>query len=171
MVNRSEPLKKGDHVQFNFGPTAVSGVVIDDRGPIGFNKTRIYRVSIPNDPYGTEVIEVASDELEIDRRPLAKLSPAEMVDYFSKGGLIEVLNSNYAGGAGSVWLTRDSLGNLVHTFVAERGITGGVSIPSMATQSQKIFSPKMDEVLNFLRAFGLTNEQATDVVEKVGTTP
>jgi hypothetical protein len=70
-----------------------------------------------------------------------------------------------------VWLTRDSLGNVVHTFVAERGILGGATVPPFALHDNRVFAPKRDEVLAYLATFGLSSEDARSVVDAIGTAP
>ena len=172
MVARNS-ISVGDHVRFTLGTTPIEGVVIDDRGPIGANRIRIFSVRIPNDPYDEDVIEMPEDELALASNSIGSIPKESIVRYLEDGGLIQILQSNKSGGTAHarVWLGRDSLGNVVHTFIAERGIVGGAAVPFFAIHDNRIFTSKLDEVLSFLSTFGLSTQDAKQVVEEVGTAP
>ena len=163
----------GDSVRFTLGITPVHGIVIDDRGPIGANCVRIFRVRVPNDPYDDGVIEMPEDELALEDKNIAPIPSADIVRYLENGGLVQILKTNMSGGRNQprVWLSRDSLGNVVHTFIAERGRVGGSIIPFMALHDNRVFAPKLDEVLTFLSTFGLSEYDAKQVITGVGTAP
>jgi len=161
----------GDNVSFTLGTTPVQGVVVDDRGPIGANSVRIFRVLIPNDPYDEDVIEMPEDDLSLANNSVVAISDDKIVDYLEHGGLVQILKSNMSGGRNQpcVWLRPDSLGNVVHTFVATRGTVGGAIVPFLALNDNRIFTPKMKEVLTFLSTFGLSKRDAERVAETIGT--
>ena len=161
----------GVNVSFTFGTSAIQGVVIEDRGPIGANRVRIFRVQIPNDPYDDDFIEMPEDELALASQNIELIPDEDIVDYLENGGLVQILKCNVSGGKTQprVWLKRDSLGNVVHTFIAERGSVGGASIPFSVLHDNRIFTPKLDEVLEFLSTFGLSKSDAKRVAQSVGT--
>lgn len=163
----------GDNVSFTLGTTPVQGVVVDDRGPIGANSVRIFRVLIANDPYDEDVIEMPEDDLSLANNSVEAISGDKIVDYLEHGGLVQILKSNMSGGRNQpcVWLRPDSLGNVVHTFVAARGTVGGAIVPFLALNDNRIFTPKMTEVLAFLSTFGLSKREAEHVAETIGTAP
>jgi hypothetical protein len=163
----------GDNVCFVFGTTPIQGVVVDDRGPIGADHVRIYAVRIPNEPFDDYVIEMPGDELDLAVASTDPIPEANVVDYLEHGGLVQILKSNSADGANrpQVWLVRDSLGNVVHTFHAEHGLVGGAVAPFFALHGNRIFTPKQQEVIDFLESFGLSVENAERVVRTVGTAP
>lgn len=160
-------------MSFTLGTTPIQGVVIDDRGPIGANRVRIFRVRVPNDPYDEDVIEMPEDELALENRSIESIPNPDVVNYLEHGGLVQILKANMSGGKNQprVWLGRDSLGNVVHTFIAERGSVGGATIPFFALHDNRLFTPKLNEVLAFLSTFGLTAGDAKQVARAVGTAP
>jgi len=163
----------GDNVRFTLGTTPVHGVVIDDRGPIGANRVRIFRVCVPNDPYDEDVIEMPEDELALENQSMESIPNGDIVNYLGHGGLVQILKANMSGGKNQprVWLRRDSLGNVVHTFIAERGSVGGATIPFFALYDNRVFTPKLAEVLTFLSTFGLSARDAKQVATAVGSAP
>ena len=163
----------GDNVCFTLGTTPIEGVVIDDRGPLGANNVRIYRVRIPNDPYDEDVIEMPADELALANTSVKAIPVDRIVDYLENGGLLQILKSNMSGGKNPprVWLVRDSLGNVVHTFSAERGGVGGATVPFLALHDNRVFLEKVNETLTFLSTFGLSGRDAQNVIETIGTAP
>ncbi len=133
----------GDYVSFVLGTAPIRGIVVDDRGPIGANKVRIFTMRVPNDPYEDDVFEMPEDELAPAKRNLEPIPRAQIIEYLENGGLVQMLNANMSGGKVQpcVWLGRDSLGNVVHTFSAERGIVGGARVPFAALHNNRIFAP------------------------------
>lgn len=166
-----ETISVGDSVSFTLGTTPIYGVVVDDRGPIGANSVRIFRVRIPNDPYDDDIFEMPEDELALAKTIVESIPGTSIVDYLEHGGLIQILKSNMSGGKNQpcVWLRRDSLGNVVHTFIAERGNVGGAAVPFFALQDNRIFAAKQKEVLTFLSTFGLSKGDAKRVADAIGT--
>ena len=174
---RSSRFRVGDRVRFPFGRHSVSGVVTEDRGPIGLRGGRLYRIQVPMDPYEPEDYTVPEGELE----PVAKgdpkeqpLAKEEICRYMKNGGLVAILMSNSSGGSNQprVWLCRDQLGNITHTFSQDRGLVGGDTVPFWTLfDNDRIFLPKKDQVAAFLASFGLTPEEAEGVIQAVGTSP
>lgn len=167
------PFSVGDKVCFTIGTRAVRGVIVEDRGPIGVRKAHIYRVQVPNDPYEDEFTEMPEDVLSPSDDSIAPLPNSAIIQYLIHGGLTQILRSNGSGGknASQVWLTRDSLGNVVHTFAAERGLVGGAPVPFLALHGSRIFKPKLEEVIDYLTTFGLSRDDARRVAGAVGTAP
>lgn len=161
----------GDTVWFTLGTTPIHGVVIDDRGPIGANRVRIFRIRVPNDPYDEDVFEMPEDELVLEDKSIESIPVADIVSYLKHGGLLQILKANMSGGRNQprLWLAHDSLGHVVHTFIAERGKVGGATIPFSALHDNRVFEPKLGEVLTFLSTFGLSQRDAQEVVAAVGT--
>ena len=150
--------------------------IVEDRGAIGVHGRHLYQVLVAMDPFEPASYEVPEDELEvIEGNAGADLSAkkSESIDYLKKGGLISILRSNISGGRSQprVWLTLDSLGNVTHSFIQERGLLGGASVPFRAVHEDRVFTPKKDEVLTFLQSFGLDRREAEDVLTSVGTAP
>lgn len=170
MVNQRS-ITVGDTVSFQLGTTLTQGVVVDDRGPIGVGNVHIFRVRIPNDPYDDDEIEMPEDELSLDIGIVDSISKSEIVDYLEHGGLVQILKSNSSGGRTQprVWLGQDSLGNVVHTFVPERGKVGGATVPFFALHNNRLFSPNVADISEFLLSFGLSKEDARQVIATVGT--
>ena len=161
----------GDTVRFTLGTTPVTGIVIDDRGPIGANGVRIYRVRVPNSPYDDELFEMAEDELDVQPPPDTDVPKDAIVEYLQHGGLVQILRQNLSGGKSQprVWLRRDTAGNVVHTFTEAPGAVGGATVPFAALRANRIFAPKRGDVLAFLKTFGLSGDDANRVIDAVGT--
>jgi hypothetical protein len=158
----------GDWVSFRYGLRRVWAQVIEDRGPLGVNRRRLYRIRVGDESGESVAFEVPEDDLtpiEPDR--------ARVIEYLKGGGLIAILRLNLGGGRSRprVWLSVDSNGQLTHTFDSERGLVGGDIIPLFALQGEQIFTPKAEEVIGFLSNFELTRPEAEDVVRSVGTAP
>jgi hypothetical protein len=66
LASSEAKLKKGDRVRFKFGLETVEGIVVEDRGPIGRGRRRLYGIRFPADrPKGDEgtYIELGDEEL------------------------------------------------------------------------------------------------------------
>jgi hypothetical protein len=166
----------GDRVRIPLGPRKIAGVVVEDRGAIGVRGQHLYQVLVPMDPFEPAAFELPEEEIEAARDSTDNedaIDTAKAIDYLKNGGLVAILRSNTSGGRDQpkVWLRLDSLGNVTHTFIRERGQAGGESVPFLAFHEDHVFTPKRDEVLAFLRSFGLDDIQAEDVISSVGTSP
>ena len=61
---------------------------------------------------------------------------------------------------------------MTHTFAAEHGQVGGDrSVPFAAFWEAAVHAQKRDEVAAYLLTFGLTPEEAEDVIRAVGVSP
>jgi len=160
----------GHWVSFEYGLRRVWAQIIEDRGPLGVNGRWIYRVRVDDDPESGE-----SDRFEVPEDDLAPGEPdkAAVIEALKRGGLLTILRYNLGGAPEKprAWLTFDSRGNLVPTFDKYKGLIGGEVVPFFALQGYQIFTPKVDEVLNFLPSFGLSRAEAKEVVQSVGQVP
>jgi hypothetical protein len=151
-------------------------VIIEDLGPLGVGGRHLYEVEVPMDPFESTISTLREDEIEPAGEPTEaerRLARKEIINYLRNGGLISILFTDLSGGRNQprVWLCRDSLGNLTHTFAEERGIVGGRTVPFSAIYGDRVFSPKKDEVLSFLQSFNLNRDEAEYVLASVGTAP
>lgn len=165
----------GDSVRVPIGHGKAAGIVTEDRGPIGVGGRHLYQVEVAMDPFDSMTVELPEDEFEVDTesnrpKPLAR---EEIVDYLKWGGLIAILRSNLGGkNQPQVWLCRDSLGNLTHTFSEERGLIGGETVPFFTVHQGRVFKPKENQVLSYLmKSFHLHEDDAREVLNSVGVAP
>jgi hypothetical protein len=168
-AQRATPrFKVGDWVSFQYGPRQVWAQVIEDRGCLGVNRRRLYRIRVGEESEESRAFEMPEDDL----RP-ARPQRAAVMDYLKNGGLLEILRANLGGGRSQprVWLTFDSHGKLTHTFDAARGLIGGAVVPFFALHGNAVFKPKAEEVVSFLGDFGLSHDDAREVMNFVGTGP
>lgn len=169
-------LRVGDQVRFTMGRRELSGVILQDRGPIGVEGRHLYQVEVPQEPLEPTLMELREDEVELidaDLKSAKSIESERVVEYLVNGGLVGILRSNLSGGRNQprVWLCLSQLGNVTHTFVAERGIVGGETVPFAALNDHHIFTPKVDEVRSLLKNFGLSSKNVERVVAEVGTSP
>ena len=170
----STKFRVGDRVLIPLGIRKVRALISEDRGPLGVFGRRIYQVLVPADPFEPNVYEYPEDEIEPwEASPERALDPAQIMGYLPNGGLISILTANRAGGRDQprVWLCRDCLGNVTHTFTRERGLIGGETVPYMASEGNRIFEPKQLEVSSFLNSFHLNSLQVQEVFGSVGSFP
>jgi hypothetical protein len=165
----------GDQVKVDFGRRTMTGTIVEDRGLIGIQGRRLFRVSIPTDPFEPMTLELPEDEMEpVPTGESAKpMDKTKVMDYLVHGGLSSILRANLSGGRGEprVWLCHDQLENVTHTFSADRGVVGGEHIPFFALHGTKVFTPKREAVLSFVESFGMNRRDAEKVVSEVGTAP
>ncbi len=168
--------KVGDRVRCqHFIYPYLRGTIAEDRGLLGIDGHRQYVVSIYSDPFEPEPRMVAEDQIELEMTPPAPLEKPEILRFLKNGGLIMILMTNPSPEGPKdprVWLCRDQLGNVIFTFAAERGLIGGATVPFAAFwDSDHIRAEKRDEVAAYLLTFGLTPEEAEDVIRAVGVSP
>jgi hypothetical protein len=157
----------GDWVTFQYGVRPVFAQIIEDRGPLGANRRRLYRIRIDWELNESTDFEMPEDEME-----KAVPDTAAILRYLKQGGLVEILHTNLRGGKDQprVWLTFNSGGEVSYTLDASRRCIGkGVVVPFWALHENKVFLPKKEAVLDLLASFGLTRGEAEEVVEAVGT--
>jgi hypothetical protein len=159
----------GDNVRFTFGTLPVTGEIVEDRGPLGADGGQIVRVRLDMDPYEPMFFEMPVTELEHWDQPEAPLTVEEIQRYLMNGGLLLMLPSSPKEGEPRVWLRRDHLGNVTHTFIEKRGMVGGAIPPSAVRTDVRIRATRRDAVREFIKSFGLSNREADDVIRKVGT--
>ena len=164
----------GDRVRIDLGRHKLTGVIVEDRGAIGVGGRRLFQVSIPIDPFEPMTMELPENEMEAvsaETEASTSMDKQKIIDYLVNGGLISILHSNLSGGRNQprVWLCPDQLGNVTHTFVSERGVIGGQLVPFGALHHDKIFKVKREPVVSFVESFGLSHQEAEDVVSEVGT--
>jgi hypothetical protein len=175
-VHRQASFHIGDLVRIDFGRRKLTGVIVEDRGAIGAQGRHLFQVEIPMDPFEPMNVELPGDEIEPvapETLTASSLDKRKIVNYLVNGGLISILRSNLSGGKSQprVWLCLDQLGNITHTLVPERGVIGGQVVPFWAVQDDKVFLPERDRVLSFVESFGLSRQEAEQVVFEVGTAP
>lgn len=157
----------GDFVAFLYGPHRAVARVVEDRGPLGLNGHHVYRVAHFSE-------EEESDEFELPEHALEPrtLSRAEKMDYLAGGALLDILRRGSGGrNPPRVWLSFTPRGRISHTFIEQNGVLGGEVIPprTLTEDERKIFEPKKDEVVAFVRSFGLVQTDAEEVVRRIGT--
>jgi hypothetical protein len=66
--------RKGDRVRFHFVTRFVEGVVREDRGPIGLNGRRLYRVEFRIGPHveSSSHIELPAEELQLVQNAVSR---------------------------------------------------------------------------------------------------
>jgi hypothetical protein len=165
----------GDRVRITSPGYEVWGTIAEDRDPFGVGGSRQYTVSVPSDPFEPERYLVSEDRLEPDKTPPAPLEKAEILRSLKNSGLIRLLMTNPSPEGPKdphVWLCRGQSGIVTHTFARERGMVGGAPVPFAAFWgSDGIQAHKRDEVATYLLTFGLTPEEAEDVIRAVGVSP
>ncbi len=173
-VHKHSSFQVGDQVRFDFGRRKVTGVIVEDRGPIGVGGRRLFGIEIPLDPDEPMKLELPEEEIEAivpGSEAPPSIEKKKAIAYLSNGGLYSMLLENMAGGRNQprAWLCLDTLGNITHTYYPERGVIGGQVIPSGAMREGRVFAPKRDVVATFLESFGLTHQEAERVISEVGT--
>lgn len=156
--------EKGDWVTFRYGSRSVWARVIEDRGNLGVNRRRLYRIRLAQDADEPVAFEVPEDDLTP-----AVLETQDIIHYLKAGGLVSILQSNLGGkNPPHAWLTLDSRGRVTHTFIADRGIIGGAEVPFWTLDKDRIEWHEKNAVLDFLSSFGLSETDAREVVEAIG---
>jgi hypothetical protein len=123
------------------------------------------------DPYDPEPCHREEDELEPDSISRVPLEKSEIINFLKNSGLVGILLSNPSTEREDpvVWLCRGTNGQITYTFSPRRGMIGGQLVPEFALwEGHRIDARKKDEVAAFLLSFGLTPEEAQDVIGAVG---
>ena len=179
---RPPKFRLGDWVTFKYGVWPVVAQIVEDRGPLGAGRRRLYRIRFDqelNEPISFEMPEDEMEKLVPDKDALSHYLKQEglkdaILRYLKQGGLVEILRTNIQGGRiqnqPKVWLTHSPRGEVSYTFTSERGLIGnGAIVPFWALHEDRILPHKKSNVLAFLMSFGLTEEEAEQVIEAVGT--
>ncbi|MBI1915830.1 MAG: hypothetical protein HYS12_14015 [Planctomycetes bacterium] len=161
--------KVGDWVSFPFAVETVFAQIIEDRGPLGFKGRPMYRIRLDLTWAEPDMFEMPEDELEAVPPP----GKAAIMKFLKEGGLVALLQANLIRGENQprAWLSYTRTGGLTHTLSRQRGVLGGAAVPYFALIEDKVYTPKLDQVLDFLASFGLNRDEAKEVVEVVGTAP
>jgi hypothetical protein len=163
-------LRVGDWVTFKSGVRPVFALIIEDRGPLGVNGRRLYRIRLERPYTEPDMFTMPEDEME-----KAVADKAAVMQYLKQGGLAELLQTNLRDGEDPprVWLTFTPLGQLTLTLNPGLKVTGkGTPAPFFAVLKNKVYAPDKAKVVEYLNtAFSLTREEAEDVVQAVGTAP
>ena len=158
----------GDWVTFQYGSRRAWAQIVEDRGQIGVNRRRLYRILI-GDRSGE------STSFEMPEADLAAVHPdrSGVIEDLKGGGLIRMLRSNLGGGRGQpkAWIAYDSDGGWIEDMIGEKEYLGGVAVPFFALHGNRIFTPMKEDVSRFLSNLGLSRAEAEDVVRSVGTAP
>lgn len=171
-VNRpkSQRLRVGDHVWVPMGRGKTRSLVVEDRGNIGFGGRQLVRVRVPMDPYEPNFVERGAEDLELADEPPAAPAKEEVVGYLKRAGLLSMLRAESEVQQPRVWLCPNSLGDVTHTFYQDHGVLGGQPVPARALLGRKIHEPRRADVVSFLRGFGLSKDEADEVIDAVGVT-
>jgi hypothetical protein len=157
----------GDWVKFQYGVGPVYAQIIEDRGPLGAGRRRLYRIRFDQELNEPVEFEMPEDEME-----KAVPDRAAILRYLKQGGLIEILRTSLSGGKDQpcVWLTYNRRGDLSYTYMQDRGLIGnGARVPFWVLHENRIMPDKRFKVLAFLEELGLTSEEAEEVMEAVRT--
>ena len=164
----------GERVQFQLGRNQVWGTITRVPEISRHHDRRWYHLSLsqdPDEPYDWLMDESEIEPDSISRVPLAK---SEILEYFTNWGLVAMLISNLWSESRDwpVWLCRSMGGTVTYTFKPVHGLIGGKPIPQDTLRpGDKIDARRTDEVAEFLLGFGLTPEEAEDVIKAVGVAP
>lgn len=162
----------GERVQFGYAGRQMWGTVVEDRGPIGVNGRRLYRISVLRDPQEPEDQVKAEEELRPDTLSRADISGSEVMEFLKGGALLEILLASTPERPDRrAWLCRGPRGDVAYTFAPDRGRIGGLIIPESTIRlGLWIDERRKNEVAAFLLGFGLSPDEAMDVVRDVGLT-
>jgi hypothetical protein len=166
----------GDHVQYSTGVDTFKATIIEDDSPMGSNGNHRFRISVPVDPDEPMIWHAREDELEPapDPKTLPPPTKEQIIDYLIRyAGLRRMLRVDPPGGPmyqPRAWVCFSQSGLVTHTFAKERGMVGGGTVPAGALCFDRIIKSQVPEVVEFLEHFGLTKQEAEDVVQRVGTT-
>src|SRR4051794_27876431 len=103
----------GDWVTFQYGVQPAFAQIIEDRGLLGINRTRLYRIRLDQDSAEPTAFEKPEELME-----KAVADKAAILRYLKQGGLVDLLQTNHRDGEvpPRVWLTFTPNGRLTPTF-------------------------------------------------------
>ncbi len=161
--------KVGDWVAFLYGTRNLFAQVIEERGPLGVNGRHIVRIQVDGESNEPDAFELPEDYLEAAPVP----DKVAIIRYLTQGGLLAILSSNLSGRRNQrkVWLTYTHRGDVTPTFIAERGVIGGATVPFSTLHEDRVFPGKEAKVASFLASFGLDEAAAHQIIKTVGTAP
>lgn len=94
-----------------------------------------------------------------------------LVDYLANGALVDILRTNSGKNPPPIWITAQPNSSFHYLDSKQQNSVGGRFAPFRALQAGKVFLPKVEEVVEFLRTFGLSKAEAECVVQRVGVEP
>jgi hypothetical protein len=162
----------GDWVSFPYGggDRRAFAQIIESDKPLFVNGHHLYRVRLEQSY--TEPAEFTRPD---DRMEKAVPDKATILQYLKRGGLADLLRTNLREGEAPprVWLTYTPGGDLTHTLNPGLKVAGkGTPAPFFAVLKNKVYALDKAKVIDYLKtSFGLTQEEAEDVVQAVGTAP
>jgi hypothetical protein len=74
-TRKTPRFRVGDWVSFLYGPRRVRAEVVEDRGPLGVNRRRLYRVRLERDLGESITFEMPEDDLEAAESPAPHAAP------------------------------------------------------------------------------------------------
>jgi len=164
----------GVRVQFQLGGGPAWGTITRVPAISPHHNRRWYRLSLSQDPHEPYDWLMDESELEPDSISRVPLEKAEILEYFKNSSLVAMLISTEWGRPvdSPAWICRTMGGMITYTFNPSHGLIGGTPIPPVALRpGDRIDARKKDEVAEFLLSFGLTPEEAEDVIKAVGVAP
>jgi hypothetical protein len=162
----------GDWVSFPYGGGGrrAFAQITQYEKPLLVRGRHLYRVRLEQ-PY-SEPAEFTTTDDEMEK---AVPDKAAILRYLKQGGLVDILQTNLRDGEAPprVWLTFTPQGELTHTLNPGLKVAGkGTPAPFFAVLKNKVYAPDKAKVVEYLKtSFGLTREEAEDVVQAVGTAP
>jgi len=163
----------GDRVWVPIPLGRAAGTVIEDRGPLGSGGQHLFRVSVPNHPHTSEVFLVSEVQMQHippneEEAERCQFDRETIKNFLIDGGLISILVHNSPE---PVWLRRGPRGNVTFTNIDGYSQNGGKIPPAYVLEGERISAPKQEEVIQFMKSFGLTDNDARDVISHIGTAP
>ncbi len=162
----------GDWVSFPYGGGGrrAFAQITQYEKPLLVKGRHLYRVRLEQ-----SYTEPAEFTIPDDRMEKAVPDKAAIVQYLKRGGLADILQTNLRDGEAPprVWLTFTPGGELTHTLNPGLKAAGkGTPAPFFAVLKNKVYAPDRAKVVEYLKtSFSLSQEEAEDVVQAVGTAP
>ena len=98
-----------------------------------------------------------------------------IVKFLKEGGLTSILRTNLGGGhpPPRIHFAHSRSGGVTYTFQGPPELIRGTPpVPFLALHDgKKVFTPKKEEVVDYLTQLGLSKAEAEDVIRAVGTAP
>lgn len=163
-------LQPGDLVTVDFGGRDVTAEIVEDLGPLGVHGARLFHIEIPSDSSDPIRMQVSEEELK-EHSPEPQIGTNEIVQFLIDGGLVRMLKYGSALTPPRMWIYRNNAGRVSSSVSARRGEIGGAEVPVISLNHGRVNLAKNAAVARFVRSFGLTVEEAHEVLRRVGTYP
>jgi hypothetical protein len=168
----SAKYRVGERVQFLLGKDPVWGTITRLPRTLSHDRPKWYHLSLSQDPYEPYDWMAEESEMEPDSISRAPLTKSEILEYLTNSGLEGMLISNPWSETAALptWLCRSMGGTVTYTFDMNHGLIGGKPIPqfTLYRDGHTIEPRRKAEVAEFLLCFGLTPEEAEDVIKAIG---